>query len=431
MDESMAVYDPGFVLIGGDSIVAVGPLAEAPRDPGPETRVLSAEGRLVLPGLINGHQHAAMSLLRGLADDLRLMDWLQGYIFPAEAALVDEDFVYWGTLLSVVEMIRTGTTTYCDMYYFEGKVAEATAEAGMRGILGQTVIGFPAPDYPTPEEALAGARQFVSEWKGHPLISPAVAPHAAFTCSEEVLVASRRLADELDVPLLMHVSEDFSEVEQLLQRTGRRPIDYLDSIGFLVDRLTAFHVVWPDDAELEMLRAAGVGVIHNPRSNMKLAAGVAPVPTMLELGLAVGLGTDGPASTNNLDLFEEMATASKLHKVTRSDPTVTGAREVLSMATRGSADALNRPDLGRLSAGARADLIVLSLEGAAARPFYDPYSTAVHAIRGHAVSMVIIGGEVVYADGLFSRLDVEAIYAAADRYRDRAREVVAAAAGSN
>jgi len=325
-------------------------------------------------------------------------------------------------------MIRSGTTTYSDMYYFEDKVAEATAQAGMRGILGQTVIGFPAPDFESPEATLDAMPGYISRWKGHPLITPAVAPHAAYTCSEEVLVASRQLAEELDVPLLMHVSEDASEVEQLLERTGRRPIDYLSSIGFLTDRLTAFHVVWPDEAEMQLLAAAGVGVIHNPRSNMKLAAGVAPVPEMLKRGLTVGLGTDGAASTNNLDMFEEMAPASKLHKVTRSDPTVMGARTVLTMATRGSADALNRPDLGRVAKGARADIIVVSLQGPAARPFYDPYSTAVHAIRGDAVETVVIDGKIVFDQGRFTTLDVDEIYLRADQYRDRAREAVAAAA---
>ena len=397
MDPDLTVYQPGFVAISADTIVAVGPQPEAGQFEA--KRTIDARDRLILPGLINGHQHAPMVLYRGLADDLKLMDWLEQYIFPAEAATVDADFVYWGTRLAVAEMLLSGTTTYADMYYFEDEVARATSELGMRGVLGQTIIGLPAPDHLQPEDALEYCAAFVERWKNHPLIVPAVAPHAPFSCSREVLQSAHALAEQHDVPLLIHLAESREEVEQMLVRTGRRPTEFLEQIGFLTDRLVANHVVWANPGEIELLKRRGVGVIHNPESNMKLASGVAPVPQMLEAGIDLGLGTDGAASNNNLDLFEAIGLMAKLHKLFGDDPTLVSAREALTAATIGGARALGLDTLvGSLEVGKKADLIVLNLEAPSARPMYDPYSLVVYSLSGSSVETVLVNGRILVAN---------------------------------
>lgn len=418
LDSQYRIYDPGYVAISGDAIHSVGPVEEGKRFTAAKT--LDASGRVVLPGLINGHQHAPMSLLRGLADDLKLMDWLQNYIFPAEAAHVDKEFVYWGTLLSAVEMVSSGTTTYADMYYFENEVAEATARVGMRGVLGETILDFPAPDNQTVGVALEYTEAFIQKWKGHELITPAVAPHAPYTCSRETLLAAKALAAKHKAPLLIHLAEDYSEVEQVRERTGLTPVRYMREIGLLSDRLVAAHVVWADSEEIALLKQFGVGVIHCPESNMKLAAGVAPVPEMLAAGVDVGLGTDGPASNNNLDLFEEMDTMAKLHKLSSKDPTVTTARQVLTVATRGGAQALGLgATVGSLEAGKKADLVIVSRQSAAAVPSQDLYSLVVYSLKGSSVETVIIGGKTVLSRGRFPHLNLHEIYRRAGAFREK------------
>ena len=423
MDPELTVHQPGFVAVSGDTIVAVGPQAEAGRF---ETeRTIDAQGRLVLPGLINGHQHAPMVLYRGLADDLKLMDWLEKYIFPAEAATVDADFVYWGTRLAVAEMLLSGTTTYADMYYFEDEVARATSELGMRGVLGQTIIGFPAPDHAKPEDALEYCTGFVERWKNHPLIVPAIAPHAPFTCSAEVLRSARALAEQHDVPLLIHVAESREEVEQMLARTGRRPVEFLEQIGFLTDRVVAKHAVWANPGEIELLQRHGVGVIHNPESNTKLASGVAPVPQMLAAGIDLGLGTDGAASNNNLDLFEAIGLTAKLHKLFGDDPTLVTAREALTAATIGGARALGLEDLvGSLEAGKKADLIVLNLDAPSAKPMYDPYSLVVYSLLGSSVETVLVNGRLLVADRQLLGFDWERQQQQIQFYQDKIQQAV-------
>lgn len=417
MDSDGSVYDPGFVAVSGDSIVAVGP-EESGRRNFTAPKILNAAGKIVLPGLINGHQHAPMVLMRGLADDLELMEWLEDYIFPAEAQTVNSDFVYWGTMLAGMEMVSSGTTTYADMYYFEDQVARATAQIGMRGVLGQTVIGFPAPDSPTPEVTLRKTEKFIGDWKDHPLVIPAIAPHSPYTVTKEVLQASGQLAERLQVPLLIHVAETRREVEIMLERTGKRPVEYLAEIGLLSPRMVAAHAVWVEPHEMDLLAKAGVGLVHNPESNMKLASGVAPVPEMLRRGLKLGLGTDGAASNNNLDLFQEMDTAAKLHKLHSRDPEVVSARRVLQMATRGSAEALGLGEvLGSLEMGKKADLIIVGKSSPAAFPRYDPYSSLVYALNGSSVETVVIGGRLILENGRFSKLDTAIIYTEAERLR--------------
>ncbi len=423
MDPDYTVYEPGYVAISDDTIVAVGPLAQD--SDYPAARRLDAAGSLILPGLINGHQHAAMSLMRGMADDLRLMDWLYNYMFPAEKENVDPEFVYWGTLLSAAEMLASGTTTYADMYYFEDQVARATAEAGMRAVLGQTIIGFPAPDHASPDEALSYTEEFIRRWKDHSLVIPAVAPHAPYTCSREVLLACKELADRYDVPLLIHLAETENEVQQLVKETGFRPTQYLEEIGFLSERLIAAHVVWAQPHELDLLKLRGVGVVHNPESNMKLASGVAPVVQMLGKEMQLGLGTDGPVSNNNLDLFQEMDTMAKLHKVDSGDPTALSARQALTIATRGGAAALGLEDqIGSLEPGKRADLILVKLDSPAAFPLYDFYSTLVYSLNGSSVHTVIVNGRVIIEDRRFLHLNIGEIFRRADSYKRQVQDTL-------
>src|SRR5437588_3495031 len=305
-------------------------------------KVINATGKVVVPGLINGHTHVPMTLFRGLADDLDLQEWLTKYIFPAEAKNVTEEFVRVGTRLGLAEMIRGGTTTYCDMYYFEDTIDYETAKAGMRGVLGETVIDFAVAYNKTNAEAMSYVEGFVKKWQGNALVIPAVAPHAPYTVSEEHLRAIRAFSDRTGAPIVTHISETKREVDDSIKAKGASPIDYLNRIGFLNNRVIAAHVVWASEEELGLLKKLGVGIVHNPQSNMKLASGVAPVPEMLKLDLPVGLGTDGAASNNDLNIWEEIDTAALLHKLIARDPKVVSAQEAFEMATIRGARALHR-----------------------------------------------------------------------------------------
>lgn len=425
MDAERRVIENGAVAVRGSVIEAVGTEDEIlGRYEAPD--VVDARGRVVIPGLINTHGHAAMSLFRGLADDLALMEWLRNYIFPAEAKLVDEEFVRAGTRLACLEMMLGGTTTYVDMYYFEHAVADETAKAGLRGVLGQTLIDFPAPDYKTWDDAVGGVETFVKKWKGHELITPAVAPHAPYTLSSEHLQVAKRLSDEHEVPLLIHVAETKAEVAQIQEKYGTTPILYLDSIGVLGPRLVAKHVVWPTDDELLLLKKHDVGVAHCPQSNMKLASGIAPVPKMLALKIPVGVATDGPASNNDLDLWEEIDTAAKLHKVATGDPTVVSAREAFAMATIEGARAVDMADrIGSLEKGKLADIVVVAVDAPHQTPRYDVYSHLVYATKASDVRTVIVNGRIVVDERKPTNLDPEAILAEARAYRDKILAAVA------
>lgn len=386
----------------------------------PARKVIEAAGRAVLPGLVNAHCHAPMTLFRGLADDRELMDWLQNYIFPAEANEVNAEFVRWGTRLACLEMIQNGITSVADMYYFEGTVAEEFAAAGMRGVLGQAMVDFPVPDHKTWPEAVAGMRAYAAAWKGHPLVTPAVAPHAPYTVCEEHLRECRALADELEIPLIIHLAETRTEHEQISAAQGVSPTAYLERIGFLGPRTLAAHVVWPDAADIESLARAGVGVAHCPHSNMKLASGVAPVLAMLKAGLNVGLGTDGAASNNDLDPWQELQTAIFLQKVTSLDPTALPAARALEMATRLGAAAISLPDVGTLEVGKRADLIVVALDGLHQQPVYDVVSTLAYTTRATDVRTVVIEGRVVMEERQVLTVDTTGLL---DRVADYAARI--------
>ncbi len=405
MDPEMRLLDNGAVAVRGDRIAGIGTSAEL-NSKYDAVRTISARGKIVLPGLINTHNHAPMVLFRGIADDLKLLDWLENYIFPAEAKNVTREFVEWGTRLACLEMIRSGTTTYADMYYFEDQVAEATSQAAMRGVLGETIIQFPVPDNKTPEQALAYTEKFIKRWKGSPLITPAVAPHAPYTNSGETLKACKALADKYGVPFIIHVSETRDEGRQIKEKYGTTSTLWLQQLGVLGPNVLFNHAVWLTEEDMEVVRKHGVAVSHNPESNMKLASGTAPISRMLALGIPVGLGTDGAASNNNLDMFEVMDFAAKLHKLISLDPTVLPARQVVEMATIGGARALHMDkDIGSLEPGKKADFILVDTGMAHALPLYNVYSQLVYDLKGADVRTSVIDGKVVMLDGRVLTLD--------------------------
>jgi len=427
MDAQKRVIADGAVAVRGDSIVAVGRREEI-EGQFEGAKTIDAHGAIIMPGLINGHAHAAMSLFRGIADDLSLDEWLQKYIFPAEARNVTEDFVTWGTRLGVLEMLRGGITTYADMYYFEDAVAHATKDAGMRGVLGETIIDFPAPDNKTPAAAFHYTEEYVSHWKGDPLITPAVAPHSIYTCSEKTLEDSAALARRNGVPILIHIAEAPFELEQSREKRGATPVAYLERIGLLGPDVVGAHCVWVNQADIATLAHFGVGCINNPSSNMKTAAGVMPVIDMLAAGEPLGLATDGAASNNNQDLFEEMDLAAKLQKITRMDPRALPAEQVVEMATIGGARAIHLDkQIGSLETGKKADLIVVDTTAPHATPMYNVYSELVYALKASDVRTVVIAGRIVMEDRKMLTLNEQEILAKAEEYKKKISASLAAA----
>lgn len=416
MDSARHVYEDGAVAIRGNSIVAVGPTAEV-ESRYQSAHTIDAHGDIVMPGLINGHAHAAMSLFRGLADDLSLNDWLQKYIFPAEARNVTPDFVEWGTRLGILEMLRGGITTYADMYYFEDHVAQVTKAAGMRGVLGETFIDFPAPDNKSVPQMITYTEKYIQHWQGDPLITPAVAPHSIYTCSAKTLEAAATLARKYHVPILIHLSEAPFEGDQSRAKYGLSPTAYLESIGFLGPDVTAAHCVWVNAGDMELLASHDVGCVHNPSSNMKLASGASPVVSLIAANVRVGLGTDGAASNNDLDMFEEMDLAAKLQKLVRMDPRALPAEQVVAMATINGARALHmEKEIGSLEAGKKADVILIRTDAPHATPMYNVYSQLVYALKASDVDSVMIGGRVVMEHRRMLTLDPAAILAHARAY---------------
>jgi 5-methylthioadenosine/S-adenosylhomocysteine deaminase len=424
VDAERRIFSPGAIAIDGRSIVAVDrPEVIAARFKAADT--INASGQVVMPGLVNTHTHAPMVMYRGLADDLALMDWLQKYIFPAEAKTVSPEFVRTGTRLAALEMIESGTTTYADMYYFEEEVARVTRRAGLRGVLGETIIGFPSPDAKTPAEGLVRAEAFIKEYARDELIVPAVAPHSMYTLDRESLQSCRQLADRYEVPLLTHVAETEDEVKTSRERYQMTPFAYLDSIGFLGPRVVAAHAVWVGDDEIPILVRSRVGISHNPESNMKLASGTAPIPKYLSAGLTVGLGTDGAASNNDLDMFEAMRQAAFLHKLQTGDPTDIGAPVAVEMGTIGGARVLGLEKLvGSLEPGKRADIILVSMRGARQTPMYNPISHLVYVSRGADVRTTIVNGRVLMRNRRVLTLDGPTVLAEARRMAERVREAV-------
>jgi len=362
-------------------------------------KTISGENSLIMPGFVNTHTHAAMTCFRGIADDLELMDWLNNYIFPAEAKNVNPHLAYWGSLLACAEMIKSGTTSFCDMYIFEEETARAAKEAGMRCLIGEVLFDFPSPSCKTTAEGLAYTRRLIEKWQNDPLINIIVEPHSLYTCSPDVLKNAKILADEYNLMIGIHLLENKAELNQLNEKFGKSAISFLEDIGYLNDRLLAFHCVCVSDWEMKLMAENGVKVSHNPASNMKLANGITPVTDMLNAGITMGLGTDGCASNNTLDMIKEMSTAAKLHKVAMLDPTVMDAPTTVRMATINGAKALGMGELtGSLETGKKADIILIGLDKPHLTPIYNEYSHLVYAAGGADVDSVIINGQVVMED---------------------------------
>jgi 5-methylthioadenosine/S-adenosylhomocysteine deaminase len=405
IDKDFSQHSPGAVAVRGDSIVAVGPEDEIKGEYAARAQeIIDCQGKILMPGLINAHTHVPMTLLRGLADDLRLDVWLMGYMMPVEREFVSPEFVRLGTLLACAEQIRSGVTTFNDMYYFEEDVARAAADAGMRAVCGQTVMKFPAPDAASYEDSLQMAREFIQRWKDHPLIVPAVAPHAPYTSTPEMLKATAELAKEFDVPLHIHLSETSFEVENMRNEHGIPVIPYVKKHGLFEAKVIAAHCVHVDPGEIRTMMHARAGIAHNPSSNLKLASGFAPVVKMLETGLNVGIGTDGPASNNDLDMFEEVRLAAFIAKAVTNDPTSLPAPWALSMATRMGAQALHIGHLtGSLEPGKRADLILVDLSPLHNSPSFkrtadNSYAQIVYAGKSTDVSDVMVNGRWLMRD---------------------------------
>jgi 5-methylthioadenosine/S-adenosylhomocysteine deaminase len=418
MDGARTIDDDGAVIVKGDTIIAVGPRAELEaKYAAPQT--IDAKGKLILPGFINGHTHVPMTLFRGLHDDVTLNDWLYKYIFPAEAKNVNEEFVRWGTRLAAAEQIRGGVTTFADMYYFEDAVAEETKAAGMRGVLGETFIDFPAPDNKGEAEMLAYTEKFLKKWRGDPLIHAAAAPHSIYTCSQKTLQDAAALARKYHAPILIHTSEMKKEWEDSQKQNGMSPVQYLDKVHVLGPDVVSAHCIFVDEADRKTLAQRQVGCVHNPSSNMMLASGVSPVAEMRAAGVAVGLGTDGPAGSNNdLNLMEEMDLTAKLAKITKMDPLALNAKAVVEMATIDGARALHlEKEIGSLEAGKKADLILIGLDKPNAVPMYDVYAQLAYALKGSDVQTVVIGGRVVMRDRKLLTVNEEEAMAKAREYK--------------
>ncbi len=419
MDEHHRIIENGAVAIAGSRIVAVGTQEELARRFQPK-HTLNKPNAVLAPGMIDTHTHAPMSLLRGIAEDKRLEDWLHNYIFPAESNNVTADFVKAGTRLACVEMVLAGITTYTDMYYFEGAEAEAAKEIGVRGVLGQTVIGFPAPDYKTWQDTLAGAEKFMQRYEKDDLITPAIAPHAIYSTPDDAIVAAHALAMKHNAPMLIHLAEIASERDDSLTKRNLTPVQVLDKLGVLEGRVVAAHAIYLDDNDIEILKSHNTGIAHCPSSNTKMAAGVAKVVDMLKAGLNVGLGTDGFAGSNDTaDLFREMDLAAKLQKVTRMDPTVLPAEQVFEMATMGGARVLGLDkQIGSLEEGKRADVIAITIDAAHDFPLPDNlYGQFVHAGTASDVEDVFINGRQLVADRKVITADAQSIYRKAVEYR--------------
>src|SRR5262249_9642888 len=425
MDEKFSLFDPGPVALGGGQTLAVGPSAEISKRYTARA-VQDAHGGIVLPGLVNTHTHAAMTLLRGLADDMPLEKWLNDRIFPAEARNVSAAFVYDGTLLAALEMIEGGTTTFADMYYFESEAARAGAKSGLRAVLGETFIDFPVPDHNDLPATLAYMADYVKRWKGHPRITPAAAPHSTYTCSKETLLAARDVALAEGIPILIHLRETRKELAEPNARTSESPVFHLAAIGFFDPSaegtrvpIVAAHGTFLDEKERPLIRQYGVAVSHNPESNMKLGSGIADVTAWEKEGLVWGLGTDGPAGSNNdLNMFEAMDFAGKLAKISKEDPTVLPARTLVAAATRGGARALGLSDkIGSLEPGKRADFILVGVANAHVQPFDDVYSTLVYSAKASDVTDVWVDGKRLLQARRPTTLDERAIVAAAAKWR--------------
>jgi 5-methylthioadenosine/S-adenosylhomocysteine deaminase len=424
MNDSYDVIHQGAIAIQDGKIIAVD-TAQAIAEAYTAEDIIDCQGHYIMPGLVNAHTHVPMTLLRGLADDLRLDVWLMGYMMPVEREFVNSDFCRLGTSLACAEMIRTGTTTFADMYYYESDVAETTAEIGLRAFLCESILKFPAPDAPTYEDSLAYTREFIERWQDHPLITPSIAPHAPYSNTEETLQKSRDIALEYGLPLMIHIAETKREQDDSMEEYGKTVVPWIKDVGVLDAKIIAAHCVHIDDHEMRMLRKHDASVAHCPSANLKLASGIAPITQMLDLGLNVAIGTDGPASNNDLDMFEEMRLAALLAKVTPINPISLPARQALEMATRNGAKALGMEDqIGSLDVGKYADVIVVDSQTMHNSPQFDfnpqaVYSQLVYAVKGSDVRDTIVHGKVLMRERQLLTVDENKVRDEARAYAER------------
>ena len=417
MDAESKTIENGAVAVSGDTIAALGPAGDFKKAGAVKT--IDAKGGIILPGLINAHTHAAMTLFRGLADDLPLMTWLNEHIFPAESRL-DDEAVYHGARLACAEMILSGTTCFCDMYLFEASVAKAAKDSGMRAVTGEVLFDFPSPNYGPIEKGFAYTEELIKTWQNDPLITIAVEPHSPYLCNADLLKHAAGLAADHMIPLVIHVSETQSEAAQMKEKYGRTPVGRLADLGVLSSNLAACHCVVLTDDDIRLLKEFDVKVVHNPESNMKLASGIAPVPQLKDAGICVGLGTDGCSSNNNLDMLLEMDTAAKLHKVNMLDPTVMNADTTLKMATIEAARVLGLDHItGSLEPGKKADIIIIDTDKPHLTPMYNPASHVVYAANGHDVVCSVINGVIMMEDRELTRMDVKQVMADAVRVAEK------------
>lgn len=419
MDPEEKIIEKGAVAISGDLICDMGP--DRDFDANHAAKVIDAKNGIIMPGLINTHTHASMTCFRGLADDLNLMTWLNDYIFPAEAKLNYEK-VKSGALLACAEMILSGTTCFADMYLFEDAVAEAASHAGMRAVVGEVLYDFPSPSYGTIEQGFIYTEELIKKWCNDSLITIAVEPHSPYLCAPELLIKAAEISEEHGVPLIIHVAETQNEVSTIQNDYGKTPVAHLEKIGVLSERLVACHCVVLTKQDIDILASHDVKVSHNPESNMKLASGIAPVPELINAGVCVGLGTDGSTSNNDIDMFLEMDTAAKIHKVNTMDPTVMDAKTVLKMATSNAAKTLGIDKItGSLEKGKKADLIIIDTSKPHLTPMYNVYSHLVYAAGGNDVATSIINGRLVMENGEVLTLDIEKIMADVNEIADEVK----------
>lgn len=417
LDKNLSIIKDGFVAVADNKILAIGSEADL-KEKYRAGEIIETGNSILLPGMINTHTHAAMSYFRGLADDLLLSDWLTKHIWPAEAKFVNADFVRQASELAILEMIKAGITGFNDMYFFEEALGRVARKAGIRAMIGEGIIDFPSPSAKTPAEAIKKTEELISGFKNEELITAVFAPHSIYACSQEYLVKIKELAEKLDTMIHIHVAETKKEVDDCREKHGKSPVEYLDSLGFLSPRVIAAHSVWLSESDLDIYEKRGVKVSHNPISNAKLASGIAPILKMSKRGINVGLGTDGAASNNTLDIFSEMRTCALLHKVNSLDPAVMPAREVVRMATIGAAEVLGLDHkIGSLEAGKRADLITVNLDKPHLTPLYNPYSHLVYCANASDVDNVIINGKIIMRDRAVKTIDEEKILADANRFR--------------
>lgn len=431
MDQDYRVYDDGAMAIKADRIVAIGSTAEITgtyRAP----KMIDGRHKLVIPGIVNTHTHVPMTIFRGYADDLPLHEWLYEYIFPVESEFVTRENVRVGTKLAIAEMLRSGTTTFNDMYYFVDDIAEVVDISGIRAVLSESVIDFPVPNSPTPDDGLRIAEALIQKWNSHPRITISVSAHAPYTCAPELIQRAKALADKYQVPFNIHVSETRKEVEMIQQQYGFTPVGHLENLGVLGPNLIAAHGVHLTDEDIALLARYGASVAHNPECNMKLASGVAPIPELLRAGVKVGLGTDGVASNNDLDMFDEMNTAAILHKLKQDDPTVLDARTVFEIATIGGARVLGmETEIGSLEVGKKADVVILDLMKPHAHPLYNIYSLIVYSMKGSDVETVIVDGRLVMENYKLLMLDENGLYEKVEQVASQIRAKSQSMVGQN